>query len=300
MSLEDFTNEVTKKLEGVLGIGYTVCNQKVTRNNGIVRHAIIISDRKTNISPCIYVDEDYEEFIRGKADLDDIAQRIYDIYQQSRIMHNFDVTRFMNWESVKSRIGCRLVNTEKNAERLKELPHREYLDLSLIYYALVEDADTQNKVRGSVQIYNDHMRSWGIDENTLYEVAWSNMKKIDEASFDPMLNVIAGMIGEKAFESDDAIPMYVLSSKSKVNGAVYIYDHEELQKASEYLQDDFWILPSSTHETILIPYKSAPDCLRYLSSMVREVNAAEVADDEILSDHVYKYERTEDRIIIAA
>ena len=300
MSLEDFTNEVTKKLEGVLGIGYTVCNQKVTRNNGIIRHAIIISDRKTNISPCIYVDEDYEEFIRGKADLDDIAQRIYDIYQQSRIMHNFDVSRFMNWESVKSRIGCRLVNTEKNAERLKELPHREYLDLSLIYYVLVEDADAQNKVRGSVQIYNDHMRSWGIDENTLYEVAWSNMKKIDEASFDPMLNVIAGMIGAKAFESDDAIPMYVLSSKSKVNGAVYIYDHEELQKASEYLQDDFWILPSSTHETILIPYKSAPDSLRYLSSMVREVNAAEVADDEILSDHVYKYERTEDRIIIAA
>lgn len=300
MSLEDFTNEVTKKLEGVLGIGYTVCNQKVTRNNGIIRHAIIISDRKTNISPCIYVDEDYEEFIRGKADLDDIAQRIYDIYQQSRIMHNFDVSCFMNWESVKSRIGCRLVNTDKNAERLKELPHREYLDLSLIYYVLVEDTDTKNKVRGSVQIYNDHMRSWGIDENTLYDVAWSNMKKIDEASFDPMLNVIAGMIGAKAFESDDAIPMYVLSSKSKVNGAVYIYDHEELQKASEYLQDDFWILPSSTHETILIPYKSAPDSLRYLSTMVREVNAAEVADDEILSDHVYKYERTEDRIIIAA
>ena len=300
MSLEDFTNEVTKKLEGVLGIGYTVCNQKVTRNNGIIRHAIIISDRKTNISPCIYVDEDYEEFIRGKADLDDIAQRLYDIDQQSRIMHNFDVSRFMNWESVKSRIGCRLVNTDKNAERLKELPHREYLDLSLIYYVLVEDTDTKNKVRGSVQIYNDHMRSWGIDENTLYDVAWSNMKKIDEASFDPMLNVIAGMIGAKAFESDDAIPMYVLSSKSKVNGAVYIYDHEELQKASEYLQDDFWILPSSTHETILIPYKSAPDSLRYLSTMVREVNAAEVADDEILSDHVYKYERTEDRIIIAA
>ena len=52
------------------------------------------------------------------------------------------------------------------------------------------------------------------------------------------------------------------------------------------------------HETLLIPVADNME-LDYLTSMVREVNASEVAPEEQLSDNVYIYRRATDSIELA-
>ena len=62
--------------------------------------------------------------------------------------------------------------------------------------------------------------------------------------------------------------------------------------ASEKLGGDFFLLPSSVHEVILIPDK--PD-MQYseLEKIVKEVNATQVDVKDQLSDHVYHYDAKE-------
>ena len=58
---------------------------------------------------------------------------------------------------------------------------------------------------------------------------------------------------------------------------------------------NFYIIPSSIHEVILIPDTLDMD-IRYMKAMVKEVNGTEVSPDEVLSDNVYRYDIDTDRI----
>ena len=55
---------------------------------------------------------------------------------------------------------------------------------------------------------------------------------------------------------------------------------------------DFYMLPSSIHETLIVP-KDAGMEFKELEQMVQEVNQTQVAPGERLSDHVYEYDAKE-------
>ena len=55
---------------------------------------------------------------------------------------------------------------------------------------------------------------------------------------------------------------------------------------------DFFILPSSIHELLVVPKQDGMD-YSSLEAMVQEVNATQVAPEEKLSDHVYEYDAKE-------
>ena len=60
------------------------------------------------------------------------------------------------------------------------------------------------------------------------------------------------------------------------------------------MESDFYILPSSVHEMILIPLFT--DDMESLSQMVKEVNATQLKPEDVLSDHAYVYRRVDNTI----
>ena len=92
---------------------------------------------------------------------------------------------------------------------------------------------------------------------------------------------------------DSAFPMYVATNVSKLNGACILLYDGVLEKFAEKIGGDFYILPSSVHEVLFVPANGDMDA-RYLIQMVREVNATQVAPDEVLSDNVYLYHADKD------
>ena len=68
-----------------------------------------------------------------------------------------------------------------------------------------------------------------------------------------------------------------------------------LEKIGKALKDDFWILPSSIHECIIIPAGCAmpPD---EMTDLVKEVNQKEVSVEEYLSDQIYYYQTAMHRL----
>ena len=89
--------------------------------------------------------------------------------------------------------------------------------------------------------------------------------------------------------------MYVLSNKSKLNGSGCILYQNLLRSLGKKLESDFYILPSSVHEVLLIPADDQ-DSYEELTAMVQEVNATQLANEEILSDHVYYYSREAEKL----
>ena len=85
--------------------------------------------------------------------------------------------------------------------------------------------------------------------------------------------------------------MFVLTNDTKVNGAAAILNDDIRQEIAEKV-GDFYMLPSSIHETLIIP-KDAGMEFKELEQMVQEVNQKQVAPGERLSDHVYEYDAKE-------
>ena len=61
--------------------------------------------------------------------------------------------------------------------------------------------------------------------------------------------------------------------------------------------ENLYMLPSSVHEWMILP---ECDDVAYLKEMVTEVNRTAVAEIDLLSDHVYRYDRKTDMVEIAA
>ena len=94
------------------------------------------------------------------------------------------------------------------------------------------------------------------------------------------------------------IRIYVLTNKNGVFGAAEILDTNTMQAISEMLGDDFIVIPSSVHETIIVPADNVPEYSE-LADMVCEINVTHVDAEERLSNHVYRYDRNEGRLRIA-
>lgn len=296
MKLEEFRENVVTLLSDHMGAAATVTAKDVTKNNGVVLYAVEISEQDRNISPCIYLESFFKRFKDGEA-IEDIIDEIEKDYEKNVQTVCFDADKFTDYGSVCKGIKARLVNTEKNRERLDCLPHRDFLDLSLVYCVELSVGEGV----GSITIDNNHAAMWGVSEEQLFEQAVSNM----EADGDAPIQSLSELFGEmtecfgETFPTGD-FPMYVLTNSRRVNGASQIVRKDVLTHAGERLGKDYMIIPSSVHEVLLVPDSGDPDLAKNIAGIVDFVNHTQVAEEEILSNHVYRYSRASGEVAIAA
>ena len=78
-----------------------------------------------------------------------------------------------------------------------------------------------------------------------------------------------------------------------------LLDGSTLKEIGDKLECDFIVLPSSLHESIIIP-ADVSAAYQELAEMVTDINRNVVSIEERLSDHVYLYERKEGVLRIVA
>ncbi len=301
MEYESFLKGLTEDLQERLGEGHILKRQTIHGLNGTERHTLMVMGGDLPAFPCFHLDKRYKDYMSGQVSISRAAQEIAADYLDGSHRVSVDISCFMEWELVRHRILGKLVNTERNVNFLQEAPHREFLDLSLVYYAEVY-VGVENAF-GTVQIKNGHMAYWGVDEDALYQEAWKRINAKGEACLCSMADIFAPLsegMGLPGYGLQEGIPMYVLSNKRGLNGAVEICSPNALQEAAAHIGGDLWVLPSSIHEAILFPCSQYNDDVQQLAAIVRDINKTEVSPDEILSDHVYHYSREDRRLEIAA
>ena len=257
--------------------------QTVSKNNGKQLHGITIRTGESPVCPNIYLDQFYESYSEQGMDIDVVMERVAQLeLEHMNPSEDFSniAEKFKDAQFIKDHVVMAIVNAEKNAQMLQDTPHKMTEDLAIIYKVyLGGGADGI----GTITIKNEHMKQWDISLDELHACAMENSKTIMPAKVQDMGSVLAEMMGGMP---EDMMPMvaedkmmYVISNKQKVNGAASIIYSDALEKLSEKLGTDLYILPSANFGT--------PE---ELAQMVREVNATQVSHEEQLSDHVYKFD----------
>lgn len=197
------------------------------------------------------------------------------------------------WQRIKAKVYPVLRPDGREDGESKEVLSESYLDLKLQYrliYSLTEDNIA------AVKITEPMLEEWGITKELLHRTAIENMERDDYSIRDifSICREMMGVLGD-CDTVDWNTDMYVLTNSRKVEGAAGLLNVELIGKFAEKRRTDLYILPSSTHELILIPDTKLfdPDMLQQI---VIEVNDTQVAENEQLGNTVYYYERKSHQI----
>lgn len=302
MKIEKFADEVLWEVKKKTGGVFSVQITKAVKNNGVKLAGISASDTGTNVRPCIYLNGYYEGYIDGKVNVSEAAEDVYrQIIGHMDDFRGINLEGFCRWETARDNIYAKLVNAEMNKELLEDVPHREFLDLAAVYYAKVEE-EGRDGGSASILINNSHMEMWQEEENSLYRVAVKNMRTDGKPLFEDMRAVMRGMLAGGTGSAENVPSLggiYVLTNRHKLFGAAELLDGDTLKGIGDKLGGDFIVLPSSIHETVIVPKKEGY-VYTELAGMVREINETQVAEEERLSDHVYVYDSEDGVLKVAA
>ena len=210
----------------------------------------------------------------------------------------------MSFDDIKDSVICKVVNTDNNKDKLEGKPQEKIEDMTIMFATAIAQKEGE---RLTLPITNEMMNDMGIDQAQLKEAAFANISE-QNYSFKSMRDVlIDSMFPDGVPENDPFIEMmlppespdmqmYVLSNECNVNGAAEIFNKKAMDEIADKLGGDFIVLPSSVHETIVLPYKEDMEPAM-LESMVQEINEGVLNENDKLSDHVFQYDSKEHELV---
>jgi len=316
MNYSQFVSKVKEGLQEKLGEEAKVEAISVPKNNGIMLQGITIRRPEEKVVPTIYMERFYADYLEGR-DLEDILEDFLEIYEEQDATETMNFEFYHDYEQVKKKLAVKLVNRKRNKKMLSEMPHREFLDMAVVYYCLM---DSVNMGTAAILVKYAHMEKWGVSEQQLYEDALKNSEVMLPGRVRTMEELLSRMVLEddisvwewRGEEPDDFpmlegfmektvkfghVPMLILTNDRRYLGASCILYRGLLKRLADKLGKNLYVLPSSIHEVILLPenyVRSADKLIR----MVTEVNRTQVEPEEVLSDTVYYYDRKAERISI--
>lgn len=307
-SMDVFAATVKEAVEASLGKGYVVNINEVLKNNDTHLTGLTIRTEESNIAPTIYLEGMFERYKAGNAAIPVIVSEILSVYESHKTTMSFDASLVTDFSACKERICYKLVNADRNRELLADAPHIIVCDdLAVLFYILVSN---DGEGTATITVRNNMTDLWGVDEDELFKIALINTQRLFRGSVMSMASVMMELLSDRMDEEntkefydmvvsdEDMVPMYVCTNTQKINGAGVLLYKDLLKEFADRVGSDFYILPSSVHEILLVPVSKEMQ-IEYLRSMVREVNATQVAPEEVLSDNVYIYRREDDKISLA-
>ena len=285
LNYEEFICYVKTKVQEKTKENVQIELHQVMKNNGVKMDGLTIMEKEGNISPTIYLNGYYKPYQEGMA-ISEIVEDIMEIYTQNKSNIQLDTEFYKDFDKVKEHVVCKLIHYERNKELLEKIPYIQYLDMAVVFCYIMKNDIIGN---GSILIYNNHLKMWNISKEKLHEIARKNTLVMRPYQLLSMKEVIHDILGETQIEDEsDDIPMYVLSNQDKSMGAAYILYDTVLSDIGNILKENFYVLPSSIHECIIVP-DSVETPKEELVSMVREINETQVLPEEVLSDNIYYY-----------
>ncbi|MDE6052868.1 MAG: hypothetical protein K2G55_03710 [Lachnospiraceae bacterium] len=207
-----------------------------------------------------------------------------------------DVRQYLEYKNFKDRIIYKLINTEKYTELLEDLPHMEFLDLSIVFHCLISQKETESE---TLLVHNIHLKLWDVTVEELFKAAKENTPKLLPYELKSMAEVICEDNPEEELDAENAenAPMYVLSNTIRVAGATCMLYTNLIRDIAELLGSSFYIIPSSVHEVLILPSADTSEN-EEIKVMIREINDTQMQSEEILSYSLYRYDKEEGRLYI--
>lgn len=273
---QKFVTEVKELLQEQLGNGYELTIQSIIKVNDTQLCGIMISNKETNICPIIYMEQYYQQYLNGMV-IEDIIKCIMTVHEENKCETSCDFD-FFHWNTVKNKIVMKLINLKSNEEYLKNVAYIPFHDLAIVFCVLVE-MDTPGIATTIVK--NEFLNVWNVTKEEIYEIAKENTPKLFSYDF-----FSVGSILEEFMEIKDKV--YILTNEFRIFGASCILYDGMLEMIRQELGKDFFLIPSSIHEWVIVPNDLYDE--ETFNEMIKEVNETSLKEDEILGTHCYYYD----------
>lgn len=316
--MRQFAEEIAGKIKGYLPKEYQdmECGVEETRkNNGVYRTGISLCRPGERIGIVIYM-EPYEEKYRQGRPLDEIVK---DAAAEARkayaLGRTYPIDGLHDFSQIKDQLEPVLINARANRELLRDIPHERLEDLAVAFRTV---RFTETGVM-SMRVTDKHLEKWGIGKEELKRQAFANVQVSGKYVLQDLKDCLIELFGEgrseenlltalddflqKEYEQRDPLTycgeIYALSNRERNYGAAAVLCPEVMEKVDRLFPEGFYLLPSSVHEYLIVRKEEDTD-LKGLEAMVREVNRTQVEPAEILSNHVYEYDREKGSICLAS
>ena len=287
MDFETFMNEAIKEMRDRFP-DFDISKQDVSKLQGESYTGMAVRPENSEIGVTLNLQDFYKALGFGMF-LEDVMDSIErSVVSAVRHMPHYDARVLEDYDRMKDALTVDLVPVAGNEQKLAQIPHKNVEDMALVYRF-----EEESSVYGSASILvtNEMLAVYDITADQLHEDAMKAAVQNRPAKLHNMNDVMRDMMGDMSglFPMNEPSPLWVATVEGGQNGAGVIQYPGFLDQAAEALGGDFYVLPSSVHEVLLVADDGSME-IGYLEEMVRSVNETEVSPAERLSDNVYHYD----------
>ena len=221
---------------------------------------------------------------------EEIAKRMTDIVRDTR---NTIVVPEITQAFVRENVMPKVLSAEHMAELMEhDIPFARISDTDLIslFYLPIESAEVTTTVTTQILRHVD----MSLDE----VFACAGRNALEQMTVRSLFSTLTGLMDTADVEDIGGDGLYVVTTRDMHYGSgVIAAGRAVLQRMGEALHtDEFFILPSSVHELLIVRDDGA-FTFDGLLSMVTEINATQVAPADRLTDNVYHYDCKTGRLV---
>lgn len=262
MSFEYFVKEVTATIKKYLPDEYQSASIDVRQQNKLNERYTGMTVRKGNEQaiPVFNLNMYYEQYCNTKMEMsnimEDIADNIKnrDFYVNEGCLENYDLA--------KDNLFIRVSDVERNEYLLENMPYYQIENLAITYHIYM---NSENRQIISAPITNQMLRNFGITKEQLHEDALKNSPCLFPAKMESMDDIIGKLIirnldisrmDEEVIDfitervcDLDKVPLTMISNEPHIYGAAAIFYPGQLDEIGKYMKGNYFILPSSIHES---------------------------------------------------
>ncbi len=288
LSLKEFANTIEDRVRTEVSSlsGIQVGQKEYDKPTGHILGLTIENADVPGMTMSFNLTDAYSRFIISDNEQDYILDMVDQI--KYGVIQNYDsfskrceeAKKLTDYNWVKDHLSVRLVqNTSPYADKAPSIK----VGADLIMFAMIKISENESTV-----VTDNMVKAYGITPFKVLDDALKNAPILNPVVIDD-LSKFAGMPGEAPF------PVLVVTAQDHVLGASALLYPGVLDELAERLDGNFYIIPSSVHEVMVMPEKYADP--ENLNDMIFTTNQDMLEPDQILSSHCYFYDAKEKVIV---
>jgi len=209
-----------------------------------------------------------------------------------------------DWQQIQPAIVGTVVSARRNAGLLEQVPHKLEGDMAIVYRI---DYELISPIPGISLIDRSLFSTWGISQEKLHDVAIQNTQKVWPAKFEYLNEAIMQLANEvhpaaspdeyiEKMKSKGIFPIFLLSNQDKVYGATALFYPGIKEEIAKRLQGDYYILPGSVHEVIIVPQDFVKEA-EGMRRIINRINRSMLDPKDCLTDRMYVYDQEMQQVL---
>lgn len=263
--------------------------QMVKKANDRELHVITIRSTKGNISPVMYINELWDLHLKGES-TKTLAEYVVCGYKgHCKKQEKFSDVLENKTELLKH-LRVRLVDSQYNQQYLNHCVHKE-VEAGLALIAEARFDDKENFGFYSSVITQDLADTQNLDKEEVVAAGVENARNDEDGVklFVLSKNIFNdkpdNVLGQELAKNE----VFVLTTESQMCGTHIIVTRPDVMNDIRDQIGDFWIIPSSRHEVLVIAKEQERLTPKQMLEMLRDANKEVVSDDDFFSDDLFQY-----------